>query len=204
MKNLICGIAICSTTLLINNAHANGPYLLASAGQSDFTSELSVEGGSPLNKAQDADLFTSIGFGYSLTPNFALEIAYSNFGEIEDDIWEDFVDLSTKVESFSAAAKFRAPLSNNFSLTAKVGVEQWHAEFEWDSASDQFELDDEGTDTFFGIGAELMLNKQLSLVAQYEVHKISATDTAQPVGFDIGFDIETDIYVYSVGAKLSF
>ncbi len=49
-----------------------------------------------------------------------------------------------------------------------------------------------------------MLNKQLSLVAQYEVHKISATDTAQPVGFDIGFDIETDIYVYSVGAKLSF
>jgi len=205
MKKVILGMAVSSAMILASNVYA-GPYVVASVGQTQIESDMSI-GAFSLPSAKDTDTYVSVGFGYSMNKNFSVEVAYNDFGEGSDAISVDEsgapVDLDTEVSSFSVAAQGSLLLGEGFSVLGRVGVERWDVDFGLSANGFRDSGDDSGFDLFYGVGVSYALNDSLSIVAMYDVHKIDASDSFLIIG-GIKADFDVDLEVFSLGAQLAF
>ena len=113
---------------------------------------------------------TSTGFelilGNRLNRNIAVEASYIDFGESDDGIpplWR--VDM----ESLAFGALLNAPVAESFDIFVKLGVHIWDAKV----TEDGFGIiaEDDGNDLFFGFGAAVKADKNITIGARYNVYE---------------------------------
>ena len=104
--------------------------------------------------------------GYRLNNNFDIEGSYYDFGEMSNG------GNSLDIDGLSLGVVGSVPLSDTFSVFAKVGAHFWDADISGPIVG-QFS-DDSDTDLFYGVGVDYALNDQWSIrgeIERYEVDK---------------------------------
>ena len=89
-------------------------------------------------------------------------------------------------------------MENGLSLNARVGVSFWDSEFEGTDSSAPgiiFKADDDGTDLYYGIGAQYDINPNLYVGAEYTLTKMDISTVG------ISADFEVDNLSLSLGFK---
>ena len=139
------------------------------------------DGATGVNTSLDNDDTSyKITVGYDYSKNFAVEAAYVNFGDFNLDANETGIanpligSFDADTDGISIAVVGKLPLSNNVSLLGKVGAYYWNSDTDTSVTQSGApvpinEVDDNGTDFFYGVGAQYDFNK-FSLRAEYEVY----------------------------------
>lgn len=109
--------------------------------------------------------------GSDINHNLSIEASYIDFGEADDGIppvWR------INATGLTVGALVKAPVSQNLDFFLKLGLNSWDAEL----TEDGFGVlaTDDGTDTFYGIGATLYMNNNISLGARYNVYDFDGDD----------------------------
>ncbi len=142
-------------------------------------SRLLGEGATGVNTSLDNDdTAYKITVGYDYSKHFAVEAAYVNFGDFNLDANETGVanplvgSFDADTDGISLAIVGKLPLANNFSLLGKVGAYYWNSDTDTSVTQSGApvainEVDDNGTDFFYGVGAQYDFN-QFSVRAEYE------------------------------------
>lgn len=97
---------------------------------------------------------------------FALEGAYTDFGETSDGL------AKTELTGLSGAALINIPVLDFMAPYGKVGMISWDRERSFGSLSDN----DEGEDVFFGLGARFSLAPSADMRLEYERYEIDDMD----------------------------
>lgn len=163
MKHFVM-IGLMSTGLLLGaQAQAAGKwYVHASAGAVKYSEDDEVV------LDDDSDTAFSAGFGYQLGENSAVELAYNDFGAA--------VTGGTDLEfsSISVAWVGGVPLSDNLTLIGKLGVERLKGEanlrVDNPFVSFNFNVEDDSTEAFAGLGLDYAFNDSVSLRAGVDLH----------------------------------
>lgn len=104
--------------------------------------------------------------GYRFNGNLAIEGAYVDLGELEDN------NRKFEGKSMQAAAHLGFPIGDRIRLFGSVGA---HA---WDSDGN-VEDDDTGVDLTYGAGVEMDVFRNIGIRAEYEVLEVGELDLNQ-------------------------
>ena len=109
--------------------------------------------------------------GGDINRNLSFEASYIDYGEADDGIppvWR------VNATGLTVGALFKAPVNANVDLFIKLGLNSWDAEL----TEDGFGIlgQDDGTDIFYGFGAAVWLNNNISLGARYNVYDFDGDD----------------------------
>lgn len=158
-----------------NSMDSNKPdYFGLSAGSADLTrpiSGLGVFGGSNQSAAYRAYM------GHFFPQqNYGVEFGYTDFGSINRS------GGSTKVDGFDLHLVGRLPLNDSFNLLGKIGTTYARTRVDTSAAS----RDPSGTERDFGwsygLGGELLINPDWSVVLEYSEHYVKyPTDSSERV-----------------------
>lgn len=156
VKNLVIGICFTFVLLFSANAFAQGFYLNASVGRSevDDIGGLSFDEGTAY----------TLGAGYSIIENFAVEASYIDFGEFDDGTYPNWI-ISGDAVMILAVAK--VPVTKLFTIYGKLGFFSWDAkvtEAGWGKLAS-----DDGTDITWAAGAMVNFTERVSVFGQYQV-----------------------------------
>ena len=136
-------------------------------------------GATGVNTSLDEDDTSyKITVGYDYSKNIAIEAAYVNFGDFNLDANETGVAnplvgrFDADTDGVSLAVVGKLPLANNFSLLGKIGAYYWNSDTDTSVTQSGApvainEVDDDGTDFFYGVGAQYDFN-QFAVRAEYE------------------------------------
>ena len=136
----------------------------------------------------DASTAFSVLGGYTISSNFAVEVAFVNFGSVD-------LPLGKKVESsaLSVSGVGSYPLSDEAFLIGKLGLASTNLK--------QTNVPSESnTGLTYGIGAQFNFDKQIGIRAGYDVYKVGNVVTYK-VGDAVVTEDET---VMSLGAIFKF
>jgi OOP family OmpA-OmpF porin len=148
-----------------------GPYFAASIGQSDI--DLPVDKGTSF----------SLGFGYSLNKNFAVEASYIDFGEASDDIAPIW---TLSADGFVVNFVGKVPFNEKISGFANLGFLAW--DIKLDEAGTGTIATDEGTDFTYGLGIMFGVTDKVSCNLQYQMYEFDDVDVDNiSVGIQVGF-----------------
>ena len=209
MKRLIATAAL--ATLVASPALAQsypgvpdeGVYIGTALGQSKQKFDLAQyyrDQGVPNVSDDNTDTAFKLFVGYQFNPNFAVEAGYVDFGDFEANartvVGGIPVTGSSKLsfDGFTAALVGKLPIQDGFSVYGKLGMIAWDADVTENvqalglSQSDSYGED--GTDPFYGIGAEYVVN-QVMMRLEFERYDIS----------DSGEDFEIDLISASIGYR---
>ncbi len=152
-----------------------GFYIGAGAGEAEQKDACDDAFGS----CDDDDFAWKVFGGYKFNQYFGVEGGSVDFGQSEGDAL--FIDLSNsqifqatqevKIDGFFLSGLVAWPISDNFSVLAKLGMIYWDIEFDITDA-DNFALvgdeDENGTDVFFGLGAQYNFTPGFGVRAEWE------------------------------------
>lgn len=121
----------------------------------------------------------SIYGGYQLNSNIAFEAGYRGFGNST----ETFSGVRVKVEgsALQASALYSVPLSNEFSLFGRLGLNRVEAK----ASSGGVSIKDHDTKGLFGLGARYAVSKEVGLRAEFQ----------KP---------DSDVKIFTIGADFRF
>lgn len=179
----------CALLLVSAPAAAAGGYFGLALGQStleDWDTSVIDDGSLTSASAEDSDTgFRLIG-GYELNPNVSLEFGYTDFGEATAEgnsdgtgfVWvAGPVRAETSADGIDFGALAKLPVSESFSVHGRLGLLLWDAEGQAsDAAGVAFEGTDDGTDLFFGIGAEFQTTSPLAMRLEYTKYSLDDVD----------------------------
>ncbi|MGM1053857.1 MAG: porin family protein [Pseudomonadota bacterium] len=209
MKRLITTAAL--ATLVATPAFAQsypgvpdeGVYVGTALGQSKLKFDMAGyyrDLGIPNVSDDDTDTAYKLFVGYQFNPNFAVEASYVDFGDFEANA-RTMVDgipvtgsAKLSVDGFTAALVGKLPIQDGFSVYGKLGMIAWDADL--DESAEALGLrqtnsyGDDGTDPFYGIGAEYVVN-QVMMRLEFERYDIS----------DSGEDLDVDLISASIGYR---
>jgi len=122
------------------------------------------------------------GYNFGLLPlvDVAAEVAYVDFGSMEDDISGTTVKLDSSALTAAGVVGLKLGL---FGLFGKVGVVNWDT----DVRAFGFDDSESGTDPYYGIGAKIQLGS-LAVRGEYEIFELD----------------NVDVDYFSVGASITF
>lgn len=181
------------------SAQAADWYVGASIGQSDFKED--VSGVASVVSIDKKDTGYKLFLGAGLTPNFAIEGGYANFGKLKASatIGATTYNFGVKGHGYFVDLVGKLPVSNEFGVFGKVGVFNGRAKTYGISAlgvagGDPSVVDesDSGTDVKYGLGLSYAINKSVGIRAEWERYRFKA------------FDGKTDVDLMSVGVTLGF
>lgn len=126
----------------------------------------------------DSDTGFKVFGGSRIAANFAFEGFYVDFGEATatgtDGV--DTESISVDASAFGVAAVGYLPIADAFELLGKVGLAMWEADASASSTAGGFaSASDDGTDPFFGIGAQWNGNG-LAVRGEFERFDLDGTD----------------------------
>lgn len=155
---------ITSTTVL-----AQKIYVGVGAGQvsADIDCDLDIT-----CSADDSDTGYKIFAGYKFTPNFAIEGAYLDGGEVSASGTDSSLgQASAKIETtgFNIAAVGIYPISKRFSIQGKAGVFLWDQDVS--ASSSVFgsgSTSESGNAGMFGIGGTFHVNDRFGVLVEWE------------------------------------
>lgn len=155
--------------LSAGTANAGG-YVGIGLGQStvDICDDLKSLGAT---SCDDEDNAWKLFGGYAFNPNFAIEAGWADFGEVNAS--DGFIDLNFQSTAFTVDGKVTAPLTEIFSVFAKMGVAFWKVELDVPGVGS---ADDDGQDFRFGFGGEIDFTPQFAVRAEWERNDFDGTD----------------------------
>ena len=109
--------------------------------------------------------------GNAITRNISVEGSYIDFGEANDGIAPNWRLSAT---GLTVGALFNFPVNEKLDLFFKLGLNSWDAELKEDGFGTLGE--DDGTDTFYGIGAAIKMDNNISLGARYNTYDFDGDD----------------------------
>ena len=185
MKKLIAALAI---SLIAFNAHAQG-FVEFGLGQSKIDLDANFAPGIAVS-SDEKDTTWAISGGYMFHPMIGAEVGYRDLGKTSLSATNgvDTVSANAKVDGFTLGAVGRIPVGDKFSIVPRFGF------YMWDGSGQGFvngvqviSLDDDGTDPYFGVGAEYAFSKQVFAGAHF-------------VRFDVDGD-DVDVFELKVGFR---
>ena len=190
MKNILSLFAILVISCMLSaSALAQQPpyYAGAGIGQS-YVEEDNIIGGADFD---DEDFGFKVFGGIRLHENFAVEAAYLDFGETDDDSAGLF-DIEVELYALALYGVGILPLSEQFELFAKLGVAYWDADADGIIIFSGITFpvdDDDGVDLAYGIGASYAFTDQFAVRVEYEGVDVDDLDTADllTIGGEIRF-----------------
>ena len=141
----------------------------------------------------DKDTTWKIFGGYQFNRNFALEIGYSDGGEVKASAFG--VNASIEASVFELVGVGTLPLGNNFSLYGKIGLYRADTEATATAGALSVREEESNTDLTFGIGAQFDLSKRFAIRAEWQ--RYQDVDGGDTIG-------EGDVDVISIGALFRF
>jgi len=132
------------------------------------------------SSVDDGDTAYKVTVGYNYNKYFSVEGGYINFGNFDidasgSDLGQPIVgSFDADTDGFSIAAVGKWPIANQFSLIGKVGAYYWNSDVDVNVVQSGVpvataSVDDDGTDFFYGVGAQYDFNK-FSVRAEYEIY----------------------------------
>ncbi len=135
-----------------------------------------------LTACDDEDTGLKLFGGYKFNPNFAVEGAWVDLGEIS--VTGPGGTATAETDGFQIAGVGTIPINPQFGIFGKVGAYMWDGQGGGVAAS----VSDDGTDIMFGAGVSWSLTNNFGLRAEWE-------------RFDIDGD---DVDFLSIGAQFNF
>jgi len=106
--------------------------------------------------------------GYQFHPNFGVEAAYTDFGDV------DVAGVaSLEADTWSLVAVGTLPFTDNFSGYAKAGFHSWDADA---SAPGIGRASDDGTDPTYGLGLQYRFSDAFALRGEYSRFEMDDVD----------------------------
>lgn len=139
-------------------------YIGLSVGSSDFSKP--SNGFGIFNNDQRATSYNISMGNYVFSPNFGMEVGYTDFGSVNR------AGGTTKIDGINLSLIGRLPMSSSFNLLGKVGTTYGRTEVSSSPASGVTAGSERGFDWSYGIGAEVLLTPQWSGVLQYDEHTV--------------------------------
>lgn len=156
-------------------------YLGASIGQSDIDEEITT-GLIDANQSVDGkDTAWKLYGGYMFHPNFGVEAAYVNLGEVSySGTFTGLPVTGGKVEvtGFNIAGIGSLPINEQLSVFGKLGLFIWEVEASDTTGGAPFSATADGTDISFGIGVGYNFTRNLGVRAEGELFKTDDTDAS--------------------------
>jgi OOP family OmpA-OmpF porin len=186
-------VAILSIGLLASSgsfaeSKLSGEFMLGLADQ-----ELKVFG----EKASGDDTSFGLRLGYSFNTNFSAELSYQSYGEADDryvDSSGDNIHDTIESDALMIGVKALIPLNNEFSLVGRLGISKWDAKVKHTDSSfpgQVFKGDDDGTDPYYGIGAEYRINESTFAGIEYTITEMEAEQNIDNEVTNIALSIGT-------------
>lgn len=118
----------------------------------------------------DTGLFV-VNLGYKVNRYFAVELGYQDFGDISVS---GNGSADVEADAFQAAIVGRLPFSNQFSAFAELGVDFWDGEVSFQNVPGfgSGNASDDGSDIYYGVGGELVLQNGLAVFIEYQFHDL--------------------------------
>jgi OOP family OmpA-OmpF porin len=157
-------------------AQAQNAFVEFGIGQSSFD-----VGSAPGVSVDDSDTTWNISGGWMFHPNFGAEIGYRDLGEVSAT--GPGGTASAEVSGFHFGAVGRFAVTERFSIVPRLGLYMWEA----DGGGVLSGASDDGSDLYFGVGADFALTKQITVGAHF-------------VRFDIDGD-DVDVFEARVGFR---
>jgi OOP family OmpA-OmpF porin len=153
----IAALAALSLGLLTQTASAEGFYVGAGLG----SAETKVNGG-----FKDQDLGFKLFGGYSFNQYVGVEVEYLDGGSAKDE------GAKVELDGFGLSVLGSIPVSDAFSLFARLGYGTWDAKVSAYGESDK----DNDEELFYGLGAAFNLTEQFQVRAEWEGIDVSGGD----------------------------
>ncbi|MDA9050038.1 outer membrane beta-barrel protein [Pseudomonadales bacterium] len=195
------------------SAFAGDWYALGSFGQSkvdgnaasEVNAELIDAGVTGLSSSfDDKDTSYKLQLGYSFTPNFAVEGGYIDLGKFQYSAAFTGPAVGSAVAEVKAAginlgAVASYPMNDQFEIFGKLGIINAKVEASATASGGGVTLSENISETkvkgYWGVGAAYNFNKQLGLHLAWE--RFNKLGDDEKTG-------ESDVYLVSLGLKLSF
>ncbi len=172
-------------------------YVGFSAGQSDVDESMVIPGLiDPGGRVDRKDGAFKLFGGYQFNPNFALEAALVDLGDVSySGNFTGFPPLSGPVtggrvqnSGINLSAVGVVPLGERFVVFGKVGMFLWYSEATDVTNGFATRSEEDGADLSVGLGASVALGQRVSLRAEWERFDMSNTDVdLVTVGFAFRF-----------------
>ena len=176
LSTILISTALSSFTV---NTMADG-YAYAATGVSDFDGE-------------ETDQSLALGAGLDITEHLAAELNFTNFGKVKGDFF-NASNVDIKAETFSLAAVGSWPITEDLSVSGKLGLDIWETHLRVYNANGVFSYSntEEGVSPYIAIGAHYQFDEQWGAMAEYQFHQ-----------FEIGSD-DLDMGNFMIGVELYF
>lgn len=197
---LMAGAVFASGAVCAENS---GWYAGLGVGQStmdlsagDVDALAAAEGLTTTTSVDDSDTAWKIFGGYRLMRNFGIEASYVDYGTITTDSTvtapvAGTFDIDLDVTAWVIDAVGIVPVADGFELFGKAGIAMWDSEADFSAVAGgsafSGNVDDDGSDFHFGIGASYTLMDNVAVRAEWE--RINEDD---------------DLDVWTIGAQMSF
>lgn len=182
MKKL--AIAIATLASLLSTSAMAGGYVGAGVGASHINVDCTG-----IASCDDTGTGGKVYGGYEFGGGFGAELGYVNFGKAKAA--DAGLTADIKVDGFYAAAAFRAPLGQDFGLTARLGVASLKTKISASMGGFSGSDDETHTDAFFGIAGDYAITKNLKIElsadfskAKFDTEKASVRSINAGIRFD--------------------
>lgn len=125
--------------------------------------------------------------GSRFNDNFAIEVAYVISGEASVDDGTTYAEGDTT--TFSLAPVVHFPIGEDVSILAKAGFHSWESDVERTRGNRTELFSFDGTDIFYGVGAQLKLSENLGVRIEWERYEaeisigaVSVSDSSDTFG----------------------
>jgi OOP family OmpA-OmpF porin len=188
-KPLSGGIMNCRRLVLATLAAASGffsaqtmaqPYIGFSAGQADVDESMAIPGLiDPGGRVDGKDGAFKLFGGYQFNPNFALEAAFVDLGDVSySGSFAGAPVTGGRIQNsgVNLSAVGVVPLGQRFVLFGKVGMFLWYSEATDVTGGFGFRSEEDGADLSVGLGASVAIGQKVSLRAEWERFDMSNVD----------------------------
>jgi OmpA-OmpF porin, OOP family len=137
---------------------------------------------------------SSIGIraAYLFNKNIAIELAYQNYGEaVESFVFSGGNKVTDKMKTaaLNFGLKGSIPLDESFSLISRFGLSMWDFDLTETNLfypDENIKFRDDGTDIYYGIGAQYNFNENIFIIAEYSITDIGTTILGyQPIDHEV-------------------
>ena len=133
----------------------------------------------------------NVNLGYQLTEHFTVELGYTDLGDVDVDVFAtvieplDFIRSANVLHPNSAdgvtfSGRYSTMLSDSFSAYARLGVFSWDGDFDSHFQGNNSNIVSSGisgTDLYYGVGGEYLLNKRISFALELSRYELDNDDS---------------------------
>jgi opacity protein-like surface antigen len=151
-------------------APGSGLYIGGGVGYNRFEGEEFPSDQDQVQDLEDERVSYKGIVGLQMSPYFALEGQYIQFGDFEDG------PLSIDVSGLTASGLVILPFTSNVSAYGKAGVLFWDVDLDFEQGGQRDSFSDDGNDFTYGLGLRLALSQALVLRLEYERFALEDND----------------------------